>query len=328
MEISGSRCCSRLAWRVARGPAALLLLLLLTFAAARATEDEAVAEYVGDAVCLTCHEALDEGFGAHYAKTIHAKVLAPQNALDARMERGCEACHGPGSAHVEAGGGKGIGGLIDFGATSPDEVRSEDAACMQCHDGGDRRFWTGSVHQTRDLGCGSCHTLMQSLSERNQLAAETEVKTCAQCHLIQNARQYRNAHMPLRPGAFQSSTAVDGKMSCSSCHNPHGTVAEKLIAHISTRDNCLSCHADKRGPFLWEHAPVSEDCLGCHDPHGGTRESMLKIGLPQLCSSCHGSGHAGSSRSPANRFVVGSSCLQCHGQIHGTNHPSGQRLLR
>jgi hypothetical protein len=56
--------------------------------------------YLGDAVCLTCHEALHEGFTADYAKTIHAKALTPENALDAQSALGCEACHGPGSAHV------------------------------------------------------------------------------------------------------------------------------------------------------------------------------------------------------------------------------------
>jgi DmsE family decaheme c-type cytochrome len=286
------------------------------------------AEYVGDAVCLTCHEALEAGFTEHYSKTIHAKVLAPQNALNEQMARGCEACHGPGSLHVQAGGGKGVGGLVDFEGSSPEAVAAQDTTCMQCHVGGNRRFWTGSVHSTRDVGCISCHTVMSSVSESNQLSHGTEAETCAQCHQIQNARQYRNAHMPLRPGAFQSSTAVDGKMSCGSCHNPHGTVGEKLIAHISTRDSCLSCHADKRGPFLWEHPPATEDCLNCHDPHGTTRESMLKLGLPRLCSSCHGTGHAGGSRDKNHRAVIGTSCLQCHGQVHGTNHPSGRALLR
>jgi len=320
---------------------ALVLLALLVAAGIQADEldsgeavpvavpaEPGVPDYVGDAVCLSCHDALQEGFASHYAETIHAKALTPQNAIDERMGRGCEACHGPGSAHVEQGGGKGVGGLLGFAGTSPEEVLAQDAACLQCHQGSERRFWLGSVHSTRDVGCTSCHTVMRRVSERNQLSSETQVDTCGQCHQIQNARQYRNAHMPLRPGAFNSSTAVDGKMSCGSCHNPHGTVAEKLIAHISVRDNCLSCHAEKRGPFLWEHAPVTEDCLNCHDPHGSTRENMLKLGLPRLCSSCHGTGHAGSSRAAGDRFVVGTSCLQCHSQVHGSNHPSGRRLLR
>ena len=117
-------------------------------------------------------------------------------------------------------------------------------------------------------------------------------------------------------------------MTCGSCHNPHGTVSEQLIDDISVRDSCLRCHAEKRGPFLWEHAPVTEDCLNCHDPHGATRENMLVMDLPRLCSACHGTGHAGSPRDATNRFVIGTSCLQCHQQVHGSNHPSGRRLLR
>ena len=321
--------------------AALLALALLPAAGIRADElppaadvepvapaDDEAASYVGDAVCLTCHEALHEGFTSQYSETVHAKVLAPQNALNEQMARGCEACHGPGSAHVQAGGGKGVGGLLDFDGTSPEEVLAQDSVCLECHRGGEQRFWTASVHQNRDVGCTGCHTVMRNVSERHALTEHTEVGTCGACHPIQYARRYRNAHMPLRPGAFQSSTAVDGKMSCGSCHNPHGTVSQDLIAHISVRDGCLSCHAEKRGPFLWEHAPVTEDCVNCHDPHGTTRESMLKLGLPRLCTACHGTSHAGNSRSATDRFVVGSSCLQCHSQVHGSNHPSGKALLR
>ncbi len=124
--------------------AALLALALLLAAGIRAEEpppavdvepvalaDDEAATYVGDAVCLACHDALQEGFGSHYAQTIHAKVLTPQNALDEQMGRGCEACHGPGSAHVAAGGGKGVGGLLSFDGTSPEEVLAQDTACLR-----------------------------------------------------------------------------------------------------------------------------------------------------------------------------------------------------
>jgi hypothetical protein len=29
-----------------------------------------------------------------------------------------------------------------------------------------------------------------------------------------------------------------------------------------------------------------------------------------------------------SQFLVGSACLNCHAQIHGSNHPSGQALMR
>lgn len=290
------------------------------FAPVASAKDEAPT-YVGEAVCMSCHGALDEQLGDRYAETIHAKALTAENATTELMRKGCEACHGPGSAHVAAGGGRGIEGFEGF---SGDATAAQNQKCLTCHRGGAQRYWQGSAHHTRDLGCISCHTLMRRVSDSALLNHKTQIGTCASCHLIQNARVYRNSHMPLRPGRFQSSTADDGKMSCGSCHNPHGAIADHLISAVSTNDSCLSCHAGKRGPFLWEHAPVTENCLNCHDPHGTTRANMLKLGVPRLCQSCHNSrAHPSSPRGSTDRMVIGSGCLQCHPNIHGSNHPSG-----
>jgi DmsE family decaheme c-type cytochrome len=106
-------------------------------------------------------------------------------------------------------------------------------------------------------------------------------------------------------------------------------VTRSLIRAVSANDQCLSCHAEKRGPFLWEHPPVVEDCLNCHYPHGSTRRAMLKMNVTRLCQSCHVStGHATSARLSTDRFAVGTSCLQCHTQVYGSNHPSGFALTR
>ncbi len=51
----------------------------------------------------------------------------------------------------------------------------------------------------------------------------------------------------------------EGKLQCSSCHNPHGTITEKLIAENSVNELCYRCHLDKRGPFLGENPPVREN---------------------------------------------------------------------
>ena len=132
----------------------------------------------------------------------------------------------------------------------------------------------------------------------------------------------RNAHMPL----------VEGKMECTSCHNPHGSANDKMLIATSINETCFSCHTEKRGPYLWEHAPVVESCANCHDSHGGTHERMLKITRPRLCQQCHPQAHATTVRDPANPsalpFVFNKSCNNCHFNLHGSNHPAGALFTR
>ncbi len=301
----------------AGGRRALALLvggvaLVLVVGGSRAA-DPPEPSYLGDAVCQACHENVLE----HYNQTIHAKVFTPAGARAARMRQGCEGCHGPAGAHVVAAGGS-FEGMVRFRLDGSEKVADQNAVCMECHEGGRRVYWEGSEHESADVACGTCHHVMQARSRAGMLAAERETETCAQCHLMPRSQLYRNAHMPVR----------EGKISCSSCHNPHGAIADHLISDHTVNDNCYRCHAEKRGPFLWEHPPVYEDCTNCHVPHGSTRASMLKVSLPRLCQQCHAGGHASRARDPDSRFVVGSSCLQCHPNVHGSNHPSGNRFTR
>lgn len=286
----------------------LASVLALSWLGAPALAEE--PSYVGSEVCVACHKDRAEGFG----QTLHGRLFNEKHGYTAEMKLGCEACHGPASAHVEAGGGEGVGGLFSFEAESPEDADRINEACLRCHKGGARIYWDGSVHPSRGLACTTCHSVHDAHSERAQLKGHTEAETCGACHLLQRASQWRNSRMPLR----------EGHMSCTSCHNPHGTVTEKLIAHISVNDACLSCHADKRGPFMWEHPPVTENCLTCHTPHGSTRRAMLKLNPPRLCQQCHAaSRHPSDPRSPNDRFVVSGACLNCHPNIHGSNHAAG-----
>jgi len=138
-------------------------------------------------------------------------------------------------------------------------------------------------------------------------------------------------------------------MGCSSCHNPHEGNTPKMIAADSVNELCYKCHTEKRGPFLFEHAPVREDCVSCHEPHGSNHKRLLAQKAPNLCWSCHlsGSGHFGSgdnlstergvplapTGSPSGFPTVNSrfierSCRTCHVAIHGSNHPSGAYFVR
>jgi DmsE family decaheme c-type cytochrome len=128
----------------------------------------------------------------------------------------------------------------------------------------------------------------------------------------------RSAHMPLR----------EGKIVCSDCHNPHGSFTEGLLRTASINDTCYKCHAEKRGPFLFEHLPVRENCLNCHDPHGSVNEFMLKVARPRLCTECHTFGHGGNVQGPMVVQGFSRSCNNCHTAVHGTNDPSGALLHR
>jgi DmsE family decaheme c-type cytochrome len=127
----------------------------------------------------------------------------------------------------------------------------------------------------------------------------------------------------------------EGKLQCSSCHNVHGTITEKLIPETSINENCYRCHVEKRGPFLWEHPPARESCLNCHRPHGTNNIRLLKIREPRLCQQCHNENRhpstafAGGTNEPtADRRFLGRSCALCNTNIHGSNHPSGFAFTR
>ncbi len=273
----------------------------------------AAGDFVGPETCKTCHPDQYERFSA----TTMGKLFL-KHPRTAKEQLGCESCHGAGNAHVQSGG-RSFDGLITFSKKDPTPVARRNAVCLECHEKTARLHWQGSPHELRDLACTNCHRVMETVSERSMLAKPTEIETCGQCHLQRRAQLMRSSHMPLR----------EGKMTCTSCHNPHGTVTEKLLKANSVNENCYTCHAEKRGPFLWEHPPVTESCTNCHEPHGSNHEKLLKIAKPRLCQQCHiETRHPTTPQLPTARFVFNRSCTNCHSLIHGSNHPSGTLLNR
>jgi DmsE family decaheme c-type cytochrome len=127
-------------------------------------------------------------------------------------------------------------------------------------------------------------------------------------------------------------------MACSDCHNPHGSNAPAMLVKASVNQTCYTCHADKRGPVLWEHAPVAEDCGLCHATHGANRQALLTKTAPQLCQQCHAAaGHPSVARTGASlpggtaggqAYLLAGGCINCHSQVHGSNHPAGAKLMR
>ncbi|HSL24581.1 MAG TPA: DmsE family decaheme c-type cytochrome [Vicinamibacterales bacterium] len=269
-------------------------------------------EFAGEDTCLTCH---DDKRGYHDSP--HGIAANPRSP---RAGQGCESCHGPGKAHADAGGDPNL-------IQNPPKMQPREASdtCLTCHTRGAHVAWEGSAHDVRQLSCTTCHSVHAFKSERAQLQTADETELCARCHRDKIAKMDRSGHMPLR----------EGKMECSSCHNPHGssTNVRLLRAGNSIPESCVSCHTDKRGPYLYEHAPVRENCATCHDPHGSSNERMLVAKQPLLCQRCHIH-----TRHPAtiyDNLVVNTSnrlyarsCATCHSQVHGSNHPSGGTFLR
>ncbi|MBI4486596.1 MAG: DmsE family decaheme c-type cytochrome [Acidobacteria bacterium] len=269
------------------------------------------AGYVGSDTCTTCHE----GFDKSLATTKHAFVKNPRTPMAAQ---GCETCHGPGEAHANDQSVKPV---------HPRKIAAKEATelCMGCHNRAEHSNFEGSAHDARGLTCVNCHSVHRPQSENAQLVAATRTDLCVQCHRDKVKKLERSGHMPVR----------EGKMECTSCHSPHGSQNVRMLrVGYSINEACESCHTEKRGPTLYEHAPVRESCVTCHDPHGSTNDRMLVAKAPFLCQRCHMQSrhpstiYDGVQLTSASNRIVGRGCINCHTQIHGSNHPSGFYLVR
>lgn len=270
--------------------------------------------YADPAACAVCHEEV----ATRLQLTRHGKT----GVGNWDGTTGCQSCHGPGAAHAEDGDKDKI--------RSPKEMTTEEvsATCQACHDRAENVHWQGSAHEGRGFSCITCHQVHHEKDPPDKLLAKGgEFETCTSCHLRRKASLFRSAHMPMR----------ERSMKCTSCHNPHGSPGPSLLRQFSVTENCYSCHAEKRSPVLWEHPPVRESCTTCHDPHGSLHPRLLVAKQPRLCQQCHDEQrhptqpYSDASAAPEffpNARMFDRGCMNCHSQIHGSNHPAGMRFLR
>ncbi len=264
-------------------------------------------------VCYQCHQEKHD-----------LELVAHPHQINGKYGFSCTTCHNP------------HGNLLAY---------SRKELCLECHQGTPAMAWHASIHDQVGVACTDCHNphprshvqqvvnIDHTAIQRNKRLpmAVNEPQTCAKCHPKIYAMTQLPSHHPLK----------EGKMTCSDCHDGHGQSQGNLRGE-TVNMTCYRCHADKEGPFVYEHAPVSEDCSICHNPHGTVANNLLHQPPAFLCLRCH-SGHRAP---PADHFGIGTSdidgntfqrpvlytkCTQCHTQIHGTDHPSQNRpgaLLR
>jgi len=294
----------------------------------------------GDAACVKCHDE-DQAYPVlRIGKTRHG-VMADKRTPT------CTSCHGESDAHAsEKEDEKRPAPDISYSAAMKSAVPMEErvtnevrypaspaadrnAACLACHQGGKRIFWDSSTHANRDIACNNCHQ-MHTAKDRVR-DKETQTELCFSCHKEQRAQMRRPSHHPV----------PEGLMGCSNCHNPHGSAGTKQLVKDSVNETCYQCHVEKRGPFVHNHQPVTEDCSICHQPHGTTIANMLKSRPPFLCQQCHShtshptqNAALPSIRSTSSRRLgtVARGCPNCHVNIHGgnstENSPTAGRFRR
>src|SRR6202158_6071395 len=274
---------------------------------------------VGADTCTTCHSDI----AANFRHAFHA-----QQGLD------CEACHGPGSLHVAAGGysNESKDKIISFRDRSPEEA---NGVCLSCHARDARiRNWMAGPHASNKVRCIDCHqthnyggkagtkteasfdvmapgraTAVQDLVPESKVIMQPRWQAndaCLKCHQRQRGEMSLPYHHPLR----------EGKMSCADCHDPHGGATGNNLRMANTNQLCLSCHSQYRGPFAYQHPPVTENCMTCHKAHGSPNTNLLSVSEPALCLQCHAGHHNGAGTPLPDR------CTNCHGSIHGTDTPT------
>jgi DmsE family decaheme c-type cytochrome len=302
----------------AMGFLAALSLFAVSPAAAQATKAPD-----NKPVCANCHE-----------KSHDSIMLTAHGAANDASGAACQTCHGDATEHLkDPTKAKPANALTNANATADEK----SAVCLTCHSGSRHLDkWRVSTHRKVEVTCVNCHNIhgAQSASNNKNLKAasfaaapytttarQLAYKTCITCHTDIRAEILKPSHHPI----------IEGKVTCSDCHDPHGSLTAASLRAESNVDTCLTCHADKRGPWMHEHPPVMENCATCHTPHGSAHNRLLAQKPPALCADCHPGGHTHGiydgrgtipGVQPSNIRFEGSGCVGCHRQIHGSNAPA------
>lgn len=196
-------------------------------------------------------------------------------------------------------------------------------ACASCHEDKAKKF-EATTHgrifikdKEAEHSCELCHGMgsihADKLGEKGTITKE-DYKACGACHAKEKMNFSLQYHHPV----------PEGRMNCSSCHDIHGS-ATKRPSVKQENENCLSCHQQFKGPYVFEHSAMEDGCKVCHSPHGSINPKMLTEQDYNLCLKCHYSalqyqkvGHYAHKRA-LNPGKFGAKCTGCHRGSHGSN---------
>ncbi len=205
------------------------------------------AEYVGPETCAPCHEKQAKDF----ERSTHAKFAV--NDKD-DLGQGCESCHGAGSKHVDAGGGKGV-----FIAN----LKKNPQGCFKCHLDKKAEFNLQYHHPVLEgkVSCVDCHDPhAEEVRTGSATTLDGANENCFKCHPDKKG-----------PFVYEHDAMQEG---CTICHNPHGSINDKLLV-AGDINICMRCH--------YEQAFVS----GGHSTASATSPSRFSGRGKKSCMGCH-----------------------------------------
>lgn len=280
------------------------------------------ANYVGTGNCLkSCH------FHDKIRQDFEASTMGAQMSGRTGMPIvDCESCHGPGSLAIEGLTEEGVkADALEDRQTKCDYetfIDIEDLPapalsliCLKCHTANatfNLHNWNAGSHAVNDVSCSDCHKV--HAGPDLVVKPRDTFQMCFKCHLDVKAEFSLPNHHPV----------PEGKITCVDCHDSHGATEDELLRKDSVKATCTQCHAEKEGPFVFEHAGQTEECTSCHHQHGSVNSYMLVQSEPFLCLQCH-TGHphnVGVTFNAESRAAYYTRCTDCHTSIHGTDIPS------
>lgn len=204
--------------------------------------------------------------------------------------------------------------------------------CAQCHSDQVDHF-SSATHAKIALaadpklgstGCEACHGagslhVKAGGSKGTIINPKKSPETCFECHTDKRGEfALSNSH-----------SVMNGKMSCSDCHELHSGKAVKGQGGATLEgenETCTKCHTAQKGPFVFVHNAMKEGCTACHSPHGSVNAKMLVARDANLCLRCHlqttdrnGVIFAG-GEDHRTRLQNGTCWVAgCHEAVHGSN---------
>ena len=180
---------------------------------------------------------------------------------------GCESCHGPRPGACEDDDKRHIRRLATPRSTPAPATRPACRATPR-----DRTPCGMAARTTPAISPARPATAcMRRSRSRGQLKADTQTALCQTCHQQQVAKLRRASHMPV----------TEGKMECSSCHNPHGTAQRQAAQGGELAERaCISCHTEKR---------AGRSCTSTRRSATTARPATTRTG--RHTTACWSSGH-------------------------------------